>query len=192
LAAVPLSQTTTTSSGLSKLLTVPTCPSPPSCFPHFQSGPRTTLAPTPSIIARLFLPVVIYERGSHKTQQFLQADAAESQLSWPPSLLRERQEQPCNDLAGLEFQHFDQRPVTLFGKSSESWAVRFGSGAVSGAGLQRSLHLLLFNFCCQGRSVLTPRFTSNGLCVQMPVTDADLSSRSILWLRGMRADWCVH
>ena len=30
-------------------LTVPTWPSPPSCFPHFQSGPLTTLVPTPSI-----------------------------------------------------------------------------------------------------------------------------------------------
>lgn len=69
-------QTTTTSSSDSKLRTVPTCPSPPSCLPHcrgsatqmcdvgscvqsvhkvsraqfvrtFQSTPRITLAPTP-------------------------------------------------------------------------------------------------------------------------------------------------
>lgn len=94
-----------------------------------------------------------------------QADAAESQLSWPLSLLRERQEQPCNDLAGLEFQHSDKGPFTLFGKSSESWAVRFGSGVVSGTRLQRSLHLLLFNFGSQGKSMLTRFRTSNSLRV---------------------------
>lgn len=42
---------------------------------------------------------------------------------------------PCNDLAGLRPQHFDTRSVTLSGKSSESWSVRFRGRAVSGAGL---------------------------------------------------------
>lgn len=42
---------------------------------------------------------------------------------------------PCNDLAGLRLQYFDTGSVTLSGKSSESWAVRFGGRAVSGAGL---------------------------------------------------------
>lgn len=60
---MPLSHTTTTSSGLSKLRTVPTWPSPPSCFPHFQSGPRTTRAPTPSTITRLFRELLIGARA---------------------------------------------------------------------------------------------------------------------------------
>lgn len=42
---------------------------------------------------------------------------------------------PCNDLAGLRPQHFDTGSVTLSGKSSESWSVRFRGRAVSGAGL---------------------------------------------------------
>lgn len=42
---------------------------------------------------------------------------------------------PCNDLAGLRLQYFDTGSVTLSGKSSESWSVRFGGRAVSGAGL---------------------------------------------------------
>ena len=52
-----MSQTTSTSSWLSKLLTVPTWPSPPSCFPHFQSGPRTTREPMPSICVSTFTSV---------------------------------------------------------------------------------------------------------------------------------------
>lgn len=103
------------------------------------------------------LPLTVsFTVGSH-------ADAAESQLSCPLSLLRESQEQPCNDLAWLEFQHFDKGPFTLFGKSSESWVVRFGSGAVFGARLQRSLHLLLFNFCSKGKSMLTSLLASKRL-----------------------------
>lgn len=57
-----MSHTTTTSSGLSKLRTVPTWPSPPSCLPHFQSGPRTTRAPTPSTITRLLRELLIGAR----------------------------------------------------------------------------------------------------------------------------------
>lgn len=79
-----------------------------------------------------------------------QAVTADFQQSWPLSSLHGRNQGPCNDLAGLQFQHFDTGPVTLSRKPSESRALRLGRRAVSGPGLQRGVHLLLFNISSQG------------------------------------------
>ena len=44
-----------------------------------------------------------------------------------------RKQQHCNDLPGHQSQRFDEGPVTLFGKPSESWSIRIRSGTVAGA-----------------------------------------------------------
>lgn len=89
---------------------------------------------------------------------------------------------PCNDLAGLRLQHFDTRSVTLSGKSSESWSVRFGGRAVSGAGLQRSVHLLLFNFSSEGKNIKQPEIRLPRCSARQTATEVCSARRPALLL----------
>ena len=64
----------------------------------------------------------------------------------PTSLLggeREKHSNHCDDLPGLQPERVDPGPVSVSGGPGERGSVRVRSGAVSGAGLQRSLYMLL-------------------------------------------------